>query len=385
MDFSQNITQSPTFCPAPWTSLNIDQVGRVMPCMTSNFLIGNIKQKSITEIITDVPIESMKKSQLLGQWHTGCSECQNRERYGQSPRTQWRIEKSLLNDIEQDIRNFYYLEHLTVNWSNLCNLACTYCNVETSTAWQAIKGVPISHVKNEHLSLIDLVTTKGQGLKGLSLGGGEPLLQKGLPDLLNKINHNQVNVLVTTNLSVDLASNSVYQCLKHWPNVDWMISFDTANESQFEYVRHNASWKMFCHNIQIMKSDNQNVIAHPAYSVYCALDLQSLYQFCFDQQLNLFWCDLSHPVALDVRRQNAQLRAKAVDEIDAVTQYWNGKIAMGSFDTLARYRQQLVDPSYLLPVNQADCDLKAFCRRIEKQLQKTQTFEQLWSHVYQWL
>ena len=43
------ITQSPTFCSAPWTSLNIDQTGRVFPCMHSGYELGNIKEIPIQQ------------------------------------------------------------------------------------------------------------------------------------------------------------------------------------------------------------------------------------------------------------------------------------------------------------------------------------------------
>lgn len=63
--------------------------------------------------------------------------------------------------------DFFKLEHLVVNWSNLCNLTCVYCNPQTSTAWQSVKKIPINHVKNEHEDLIELVKTQGHNIQGL--------------------------------------------------------------------------------------------------------------------------------------------------------------------------------------------------------------------------
>ena len=45
------ITKSPTFCPAPWTSLNIDQAGETSPCFHCVDMIGNNKKMTIQEII----------------------------------------------------------------------------------------------------------------------------------------------------------------------------------------------------------------------------------------------------------------------------------------------------------------------------------------------
>lgn len=352
-----------------------------MPCMHSGYKLGNIKDSTITDILQDNAIQAMKQAQASGQWHSACSECSARESYGLSPRQQWHIDPAVVYEIENNVQEFFRLEHLTVNWSNLCNLTCTYCNDQTSTAWQAVKRIAVNHVKNEHDSLIDLVSRNSTALKGLSLGGGEPLLQKTLPNLLDKIDPSHVAVMVTTNLSIDITTNPVYKILSSWPNVSWMISFDTADKQQFEYVRHGADWNQFVTNIDTMQADRQNIMAHPAYSVYSALDLEPLYQFCFDRNLVLFWCDLVHPQALDIRRQNYELRQQAINNIDQVTDKWQGKM-VGAFDTLARYRQQLVDPSYLQNQYNARQDLKSFCNEVEQLLHKTSRFQDLWPHVY---
>lgn len=377
----KKISESPTFCPAPWTSLNINQVGLVLPCMASGFLLGNVKQNNVKEILKGNAIRELKQAQEAGIWHDACSECRDREQYGASPRTQWHIEPETVAKIDQDPANFFEPHHITINWSNLCNLSCTYCNEETSTSWQSHKKIPISHVRNNHDALIELVTENNRSLKGLSLGGGEPLLQKGLVDFLKVIDPTDVSVLITTNLSVDLNTNEVYQILKTWPNVNWMISFDNVNKDKFEYVRHGANWEVFCRNIDIMKSDNQAIQAHPAYSIYCALELEEYYDFCYEKKLDLFWCDLINPVPLDVRRRNEAIRNLAIEQIDLVTRKYSDKM-IGAFSTLERYRQHLVDPSHQRPVSESESDLKLFSSSVESQLQKTKTFQELWPEIW---
>ena len=261
------ITQSPTFCSAPWTSLNIDQTGRVFPCMHSGYELGNIKQTPIQQVLLDDNIKDLKQTIAHGEWHEACAWCKRLEdTTGTSGRTVRHASQETLTAIDNDL-DFFKLEHLVVNWSNLCNLECVYCNNETSTAWQSINKIPINHVKNEHQDLVELAKTQGHNMQGLSLGGGEPLLQKGLPEFLDYLDPLKVRAMVTTNLSMDITTNPVYQKLKDWPQVDWMISFDNANKDKFEYVRHNATWEQFVKNLRQMKADGENVIAHPAYSI----------------------------------------------------------------------------------------------------------------------
>ena len=373
------ITKSPTFCPAPWTSLNIDQTGRVMPCFHTGYELGNIKHIPIQQVLIDKPLQDLRQTMARGEWHDACAWCKRlEETTGTSGRTVRHADSNTLAAIDNDL-DFFKLEHLVINWSNLCNLTCVYCNPETSTAWQSIKRIPINHVKNEHQDLIELARTQGHNIQGLSLGGGEPLLQKGLDKFLNYINPDKVRVMVTTNLSVDLLTNPIYQMLKDWPSVDWMISFDNADKEKFEYVRDGASWEQFVKNLRQMKKDNQHVLAHPAYSIYCALDLEEYYDFCDQENLSIFWCELNHPEDLDMRRQPMALRKLAIDEIDRVVAKYKHRQHL-AVDALERYRLTLQDNSYLLNIHHTT-NVQVFHQNIETQLKKSVSFADLWPTI----
>lgn len=373
------ITKSPTFCPAPWTSLNIDQTGRVMPCFHTGYELGNIKHIPIQQVLIDKPLQDLRQTMARGEWHDACAWCKRlEETTGTSGRTVRHADSNTLAAIDNDL-DFFKLEHLVVNWSNLCNLTCVYCNPETSTAWQSVKRIPINHVKNEHEDLIELARTQGHNIQGLSLGGGEPLLQKGLDKFLNYINPDKVRVMVTTNLSVELSTNPIYQMLKNWPSVDWMISFDNADKEKFEYVRDGASWEQFVKNLRQMKKDNQHVLAHPAYSIYCALDLEEYYDFCDQENLSIFWCELNHPEDLDMRRQPMALRQLAIDEIDRVVAKYKHHQHM-AVDALERYRLTLQNNSYL-PNNHHKIDVLIFHQTVETQLKKSTRFVDLWPTI----
>ena len=368
---------SATFCPAPWTSLNIDQTGRVSPCMHCYNSVGNIKENTIQEVIHGAVLTDMRKHMMRGEWHTACRLCQQAEATtGASARTVRNVQPETVAAIAANPDTFFELEHIVVNWSNLCNLTCVYCNPETSTAWQSIKGIPINHVRNEHPDLIRLAQEHGHTVQGLCLGGGEPLLQKWLVDFLQCLNPEQVQVMVTTNLAVDLERNAVYNELRHWPRVDWMISFDNATPQRFEYVRDGADWNQFVANIQQLKQHAQRVTAHPAYSIYNALDLVNYYEFCQAQGLDIFWCELTHPWNLDIRRYPASLRQQAQDQIDLVVQLYahTNNLAV---NTLQGYRRTLVDNSYLIsPEFEPNC--QAWHRQTEQELRKTVSFADLW-------
>ena len=371
------ISNSPTFCPAPWTSLNIDQAGAVSPCFHCVEMIGNNKKTPIQEIIHGPVVTAMKEAMSRGEWHSGCSWCKRLEdTTGASGRTVRIASEDTLTAINNDL-DFFKLEHLVVNWSNLCNLTCVYCNPETSTAWQSVMKIPINHVKNTHDDLIELVKSQGHNIQGLSLGGGEPLLQKGLDTFLGYLDPNKVRVMVTTNLSVDITENPVYQLLRTWPNVEWQISFDNANEQKFEYVRNGANWVQFVKNIRQMKQDGLQVNAHPAYSIYCALDLEEYYEFCDKENLGIYWCELNNPIELDIRRHSLKLRQLAIQEIDRIALKYSDRTNL-SIIALTSYKHTLDNPNYIKHQDGIAKSTLAWHTRTEALLKKSIRFADLW-------
>lgn len=371
-----SISQSKTFCSSPWTFLNIDQTGKVLPCMHSGYELGNIKEKPIQEILKDKPLRDLRETIARGEWHSACDLCKSLEANGRnSGRTLRDAPEETKQNIDQDIE-WFSLNDIVINWSNLCNLTCVYCNPETSTAWQSVEKIPIQLIKNNHPDLIELAKTYGKNIKGLSLGGGEPLLQKGLPEFLQQLDSEATSVMVTTNLSVDIRNNPVYQELKKWKKVDWMVSFDNADRDKFEYVRDGANWDQFVANIAQMKQDKQHIVAHPAYSIYCAFELVSYYDFCVNNEIDMFWCELTHPHELDVRRLSAEMRQQAIDEINRTVEKYSTKTNL-ALDTLKGYINSLIDNSYLFDKDK-EIDVLEWHKEIETVLKKQKTFQELW-------
>jgi organic radical activating enzyme len=345
--------------------------------MHSGLELGNIKHRPIQQIINGSVHLELKQTMSRKEWHPSCSWCQQLENTtGSSGRTVRRITEDTAYKIDKDIE-YFELQHLVVNWSNLCNLTCVYCNAETSTAWQSVEGIPISYVRNNHLDLIALAKQHSSTIQGIVLGGGEPLLQKGLPEFLQRLIPDQVQVVVTTNLSVDLDNSAVYQILRHWPRVDWQVSFDNVDADKFEYVRDGACWDKFASNIRTMKSHDQHVVAHPAYSIYCAFDLMEYYDFCVVENLGLFWCELTYPWDLDVRRCSWVIRKAAMSEIDRVLAEHGHRRGM-AIDTLRRYRMSLEDNSYIFNVNDYQPDILGWHENMEHKLNKKNKFIDLW-------
>ena len=131
-----------------------------------------------------------------------------------------------------------------------------------------------------------------------------------------------------------------------------------------------------------MKQDGQHVNAHPAYSIYCALDLVEYYDFCVAEDLGIYWCELNNPVELDMRRHSLKLRQLAVEEIDRVINKYSAHENLAT-NVLATYRNPLEDNSYLdnSYYKQEDFDPASTLQwhvKIEDTLKQTNKFANLW-------
>lgn len=92
-----------------------------------------------------------------------------------------------------------------------CNLRCRYC--DTRYSYEDVKYKEMSVPE-----IVDAATVLG--LKSITLTGGEPLIHKGVRDLIAALNRRQFKVNVETNGSVDI---SPY--LTDFPNVFFTVDW----------------------------------------------------------------------------------------------------------------------------------------------------------------
>jgi len=94
--------------------------------------------------------------------------------------------------------------------------------------------------------------------------------------------------------------------------------------------------------------------------------------------LDIFWCELNHPMELDIRQQSADLRQLAIEEIDRVVAKYQTQTNLSlSTHVLESYKMTLIDNSYLKN-NQKVPNILKWHNNIETTLKKTTRFANLW-------
>lgn len=133
---------------------------------------------------------------------------------------------------------FKYPSQIGIAITGKCNFACVHCI--NSSSLKNTEEIPIDVVK----SVIDYMYA--HGILCLDISGGEPLLYKGLEDIL-KYGHDR-------NLTLSIATNGYLlrgrylDILKKY-NVSVRISYDGYDEESFSKIRGNGLYKRVFENI----------------------------------------------------------------------------------------------------------------------------------------
>lgn len=273
-----------SYCSAVDTGLFVSVNGQVGLCCSGSHPLGNVRQETVQDIFNKprfIEIRNNIKNSTSDEYCSGCDRIEA-VAAGSSQR-------SAFNDQfpSQEDRQ---LRLADVRWSNVCNLACRYCNTHDSSEWRRLHNLPIETVNRDYTeSLFEEIERNRNTLDCLYLLGGEPLMQKHNERLLDTIN-STVKIDLLTNLSVKLDGNKIYQKLKSFPNVYWNLSFDNVGD-KFEYVRHGANWATFTDNVKRLCDDfgSNRVTFHPVYTIWNAINLEEYYEYAATRDFRVNW------------------------------------------------------------------------------------------------
>jgi MoaA/NifB/PqqE/SkfB family radical SAM enzyme len=307
------------YCAAPWRGLHINPRGDVKTCCAGDpNMLGNLNDKTVTEILHGSELKEIRKSIRQGQSHRYCLNCVQAEKYGQSER-HWH------NSVNQDfdVASADLDEHvptlIDVRWNITCNLSCNYCGEQCSSKWASLKKISIkSNTRNYFPEVGDYIEHHQSAIREVALVGGEPLL---LPenDRLLEILPDTCIVTIITNLSVDFERNSIAQKLQQKQKVGWSLSFDNVGE-KFEYVRYGSSWPLLVNNINQINalcSTKQHWAGiHAVYNIYNCTNIVEFTEFARSCDLVIRWQTLFQPNYLDPQYLGAKVIHLARQEIE---------------------------------------------------------------------
>lgn len=171
-------------------------------------------------------------------------------------------------------------EILEIKLNDNCNLTCSYCCKEFSSAWRrdllqngnyqvgvtdaryqltnrdkVMIKVSQNEVKNttKFELLISEIKSFAPGLKELVITGGEPLLDNQLFDVLDAVSNSSAVINIYTGLGVDIKRfQRMLNKIKSMPTAMISVSAECTNEF-YEFNRYGSKWHDFVNKIELLK------------------------------------------------------------------------------------------------------------------------------------
>jgi organic radical activating enzyme len=199
---------------------------------------------------------------------------------------------------------------LDITLASDCNLTCTYCTKEFSSAWRRdLKKNGDYQVGDDRFKLnikdklIDKMSQKkrlkaktyeltlreldviSQKLQTVYISGGEPLLDNNLLTILEKIK-NVPNVNLFTGLGVNVKRlENTLDKLRDFPNVTLYLSCENI-EQYLEFNRFGIKWQEYQTKIELIKKSNTPFIFHSVLSNLSIFGFHDFLQLYRDKLVN---------------------------------------------------------------------------------------------------
>ena len=128
---------------------------------------------------------------------------------------------SIFNSIDGEVNAFHQGCFTTFIRTVGCNLSCEYCDTEYALREDAGKEMSMREIVDE---------VKSIGCHKVTITGGEPLIQKNMPNLIHLLVHSGFVVTVETNGSIVLPGLNASVAL----NLSWIVDFKIRDASCME-------------------------------------------------------------------------------------------------------------------------------------------------------
>jgi hypothetical protein len=265
---------SPTFCAAKWLQSTIWlNSGTTASCHLPPAHAVDRKRlaRNPRELHNTREKIAARAQMLKGEKPSECAACWQAENVGEVSE---RLVKSRVHSVDE-----YKLlggapsdwqvnpTHLEIAFGNKCNFACTYCNGEFSSRWQAELKIPYknlstsgsetytagrtwpAHAQTEYLGALEKWWPRlRKDLQLLRFTGGEPLLSQEFWRFLENISLSEPHFTVAVNTNLGVSRHLLERLIelaRRFPNFELYTSNEAVGKWS-EYIRDgldDLSWR----------------------------------------------------------------------------------------------------------------------------------------------
>lgn len=266
------------FCVAPFVQCTTHPSGSFSPCPYLGGTTWKSESSAILSKWQSQDLEQLRQDFVSNRKSPICNRCWHEEDHGKkslrlrlfdpvSQTTDYSFidPNTFATELQNKIALGSYLsgpEVLTIKNGNICNAKCRVCHPGDSNRWIAdaeklqIKlGQQYYAVDQQERNWtddqLDQIVELSAGLKRLELFGGEPMYNKQVFRILERIiqlgHSKNITLYINTNGSVDLTQR--LPDIRYFKEVEIGVSIDGVG-TQFDYIRHGLSYDTVQHNIR---------------------------------------------------------------------------------------------------------------------------------------
>ena len=258
-------------------------------------------------------------------------------------------------------------EILEIKLNDDCNLSCSYCCKDYSSAWRRelvehgdynvdtgdkrfrltqydkiMMNVSQPEIKRtrKFQTLMSEIKSFSHNLKEIVVTGGEPLLDNQLFDVLDSVSNSSAVINIYTGLGVELQRfQRMVNKIKQNPNAMISISAECTDKF-YEFNRYGNTWHEFLSRVEIVKSSGINFRFSTAITNLTIFNLPTFIRHFIDQRIGLEFANnpyMMAPYVLDVDSKKMILQ-----DIQSLPEHYRTQIAQSiQADPSETQRQQM--------------------------------------------
>jgi organic radical activating enzyme len=258
-------------------------------------------------------------------------------------------------------------EILEIKLNDNCNLSCSYCCKEYSSAWRRdllVNGdykintndaryqltsrdkimikVSQNEVKNtkQFQQLMDEIKSFAPGLKEIVITGGEPLLDNQLFDVLDAVSNSSAVINIYTGLGVDVKRfQRMLDKIKQIPTAMISVSAECTDKF-YEFNRYGNLWTELVDKIELLQRSNIEFRFSTAISNLTVIGLANFIKHFINHRIGLIFINqpsMMAPYVLDVDSKKMILQ-----DIQSLPEHYQTQIAQSvQADPSETQRQQM--------------------------------------------
>jgi molybdenum cofactor biosynthesis enzyme MoaA len=358
------------FCNVPWTNTHIYWDGSFGMCCSekrkphTDSTKYNLKNFTVIQWYTQAPMNSVRQLMHGDDKLASCAGCYHEEAHGYESR---RIKENFKSVIftEQAFERSYEqspmysaFEHSKetgvtdrrpIDWhvdlGNECNLACKMCNPNASskisalfTKWQLIKSTANSNWTGdptawENFKASILETTN---LNRIHFMGGEPLLSKRFPELLDfLLQNNKQNLSISFVSNGTIVDHKLIDKLKQFRSCDIEISLESIHDNN-HYIRQGSNTEYVMQNIEWLskqQTDTFHVVLRSVPQLFNVNNYDQYLRWAWEKKLPVQGIPLTDPAYMQISVLPVALRQKLVKQYQKLQEDLSSHITIQTITT----------------------------------------------------